>query len=92
MVFQSSSTYDNPLANLTTLRTTIFERRIQLASIVRRPDELDPEEIQRLSASIYGLWAISEAGTAVVCESRRYAIASELKDLTQALDSTVASS
>ena len=84
MVFQSSSTYDNPLANLTTLRTTIFERRIQLASIVRRPDELDPEEIQRLSASIYGLWAISEAGTAV--------IASELKDLTQAIDSTVASS
>ncbi len=91
LTVQSSQSFDNPLANLTALRTAIIERRIQLSSTVRQPKELDSEEIKRLSASIYGLWAISEAGTAVVCESRRYAIASELKDLTQAIDSTVVS-
>ncbi len=75
-VFESSQPFDNPLANLTALRAAILERRIQLGSNLRRPNELDPEEIKRLSGSIYSLWAI----------------ASELNDLTRALDSTVASS
>ena len=73
--FESSRTFDNPLANLSTLRAAILERRIQLGSNLRQPAELDPDEIKRLSASIYSLWAI----------------ASELKNLTGAIDSSVAS-
>ena len=74
-VFESSQPAANPLANLSALRAAILERRIQLGSNLRQPDTLDPDEIKRLSASIYSLWAI----------------ASELQDLTEAIDSTVAS-
>lgn len=73
---KSSQSFDNPLANLTALRTAILERRIQLGSNLRQPEDLDPREIKRLSGSIYSLWAI----------------ASELNDLTGAIDSTATSS
>ncbi len=73
--FQSSQPWENPLENLPVLRAAILERRIQLGS-TRQPEELDPNEIKRLSASIYNLWTI----------------ASELRDLSGAIDSSVPSS
>ena len=73
--FQSSQTFENPLANLPQMRAAILERRIQLAS-THQPEDLDPDEIKRLSASIYTLWTI----------------ASELKDLADAMNSSVISS
>ena len=72
--FQSSELSDNPLANLPALRQAILDRRIQLGRTVRRPEDLDPAEIQRLSASIYSLWTI----------------ASELKDFAGAIDPSIA--
>ena len=71
-----SSVQVNLLANLTALNQAISDRLSQIGTTDNLPTTLAPGEIKRVSASIYGLKAI----------------ASELKDLTQALDSTVASS
>ncbi len=73
--FRSSQASDNPLANLTTLNQAISDRLSPIDTADNLPTELAPDEIKRVSASIYGLRAI----------------ASELNDLAGALDSTVAS-
>ena len=72
----SSQLFDNPLANLPALNQAISDRISQIDTADNRSTDLDPGEIMRVSASIYSLEAI----------------ASELKDLTEAIDSTVVSS
>ncbi len=72
--FRSSQPFDNPLANLPALNQAIGDRLSQIDEADNLPTDLDPGEIKRVSASIYGLKAI----------------ASELNDLTQAIDSSVA--
>ena len=74
--FRSSQPFDNPLANLPALNQAISDRISQIDTADNLPTSLEPGEIKRVSATIYGLRAI----------------ASELNDLTGAIDSTVASS
>ncbi len=74
--FRSSQPFDNPLANLSALNRAISDRIYQIDTADNLPTSLEPGEIKRVSATIYGLRAI----------------ASELNDLTDALNSTVASS
>ena len=73
--FRSSQPSDNPLANLPALNQAISDRLSQMDTADNLPTVLAPDEIKRVSASIYGLRAI----------------ASELNDLTKAINSTVAS-
>ncbi len=72
--FRSSQPFDNPLANLPALNQAISDRISQIDETDNTPTDLDPGEIKRVSATIYSLEAI----------------ASELHDLTQAIDSSVA--
>ena len=74
--FRSSQAFDNPLANLPALNQAISDRLSQIDTADNLPNSLEPDEIKRVSASIYGLRAI----------------ASDLNDLAEAIDSTVASS
>ena len=74
--FRSSQPFDNPLANLPALNQAISDRISQIDETDNLPTDLDPGEIKRVSATIYSLSVI----------------ASELHDLTQAINSTVASS
>ena len=71
--FQPSQPSGNFLANLPALKTTIRDRLLQLETDPQLPADLDPAEIKRLSAAIYGLSAI----------------ASELSDLVEAIDVSV---
>ena len=71
--FQSSQA--NPLANLSALNQAISDRLSEIDSANNLPAELEPSEIKRLSASIYGLKAIS----------------SELQDLAGAIDFSASS-
>ena len=73
--FRSSQPFDNPLANLPTLNQAISDRLSQIDTTDNLATALDPGEIKRVAASIYGLRAI----------------ASELRDLAGAIDSSVAS-
>lgn len=66
----------NPLANLSALNQAISDRLSQIDTADNLPAKLEPSEIKRLSASIYGLKAI----------------ASELRDLASGIDSSVPSS
>ena len=75
-IFRRSQPFDNPLANLPALNQAISDRLSQIDTADNLSTTLDPGEINRVSATIYGLRAI----------------ASELNDLTEAIDSTVASS
>ncbi len=74
--FRSSQAFDNPLANLPALNQAISNRLSQIDTADNLATALDPGEIKRVSASIYGLRAI----------------ASELRDLAGAINSSVASS
>ncbi len=76
VTFRSSQPFDNPLANLPALNQAISDRISQIDTADNLPTTLEPGEIKRVSASIYGLRAI----------------ASELSDLAGAIDSTVVSS
>jgi hypothetical protein len=72
--FRSSQA--NPLANLPVLNQAISDRLSQIDTADNLPAQLEPGEIKRLSALIYGLRAI----------------ASELYDLVEAIDSSLSSS
>ena len=74
--FQPSQPFDNPLANLPALNEAISDRLFQIDTADGLSADIDPAEIKRLSASIYGLKSI----------------ASELRDLAEAIDSSVAPS
>ena len=74
--FRSSLPFDNPLANLAALNQAISDRLSAIDTTDNLPEEIEPAEIKRFSASIYGLRAI----------------ASELRDLAGAIDSSIASS
>lgn len=67
--FDSSQPFDNPLVNLTAFNQAISDRIAEIETADNLPTELDPGEINRISATIYSLEAI----------------ASELNDLTQAI-------
>ncbi|MGK7952269.1 MAG: aromatic acid exporter family protein [Xenococcaceae cyanobacterium] len=57
--FRSSQPFDNPLANLPALNQAISDRLSQIDTADNLPTELAPDEIKRVSASIYGLRAIA---------------------------------
>ena len=74
--FQISPPSGNPLANLPALNEAIRDRLSQIDTADNLTVNFSPSEIKRVSASIYSLRAI----------------ASELRDLAEAIDSSVASS
>ena len=76
VTFRSSQPFDNPLANLPALNQAISDRLSQIDTDDNLPTTLEPGEIKRVSASIYGLREI----------------ASQLSNLAGAIDSTVVSS
>ena len=74
--FRPSQPSANPLANLPALNEAIQDRLSRIDSADRRPADLDPGEIMRVAASIYCLSAI----------------ASELNNLVETIDGSVAQS